>query len=404
MKRKNLFVLFIYLYALIFSVLKSIRFPNSWSEAHWMMDYRFGFIKRGLAGEIFSFFLEKTQQNILFLSVVILIALYFLLLVIACRETIRDKEKINTVLFYVLFFLSQYVIFTAHLIGYFDHLIFLLIILIVWLLKKRKILFSSLLVSISILIHEVSFFLMLPICCFALVINEIDGNKFSIKDILTRGIVKRLIIFLLLPVITTLGVSIYQEIFGKVDHNLIFNYLEHFQFIDKRGADSVASAYTTKFTDYFTQESPHFFQRVFISKCSIFFGIPILFMMYLVYKQFKRINKCVLLSLAVITLIPLCLHAIAWDTYRIWSFPFVILFLGFWILNSKMTPIYNVSDKMSFIEKGLAVISILFVSLVPSQLLDGEVERFSLLQRLIIILPLIIVGLYYYKKAPTKIH
>lgn len=82
----------------------------------------------------------------------------------------------------------------------------------------------------------------------------------------------------------------------------------------------------------------------------------------------------------------------------------MILFLGFWILNSKMTPIYNISDKMSFIEKGLAVISILFVSLVSSQLLDGEVERFSLLQRLIIILPLIIVGLYYYKKAPTKIH
>lgn len=401
MNKRFLFII-LYLYALVFSVLKTIRFPNSWSEAHWMMDYRFGFIKRGLAGEIFDFFLEKTQQNILFLSGVILITLYSSLLVIAYRETIRNKEKMITVLFYVIFFLSQYVVFTAHLIGYFDHLIFLSTILIVWLLKKRKILFSSLLVSMSVLIHEVSFLLMLPICCFALVINEIDGNKFSTKDILTRGIVKKLIVFLLLPLITTLGVSIYQEIFGKVGHNQIFNYLERFQFINKRGADSVASAYTMKFRDYFTEESPHFFQRVFISKCSIFFGIPILFMMYLVYKQFKRVHKYVLLSLAVITLIPLCLHAIAWDTYRIWSFPFMVLFLGFWILNSKMIPIYNISNKMTLIEKSLAVISILFVSLIPSQLLDGEVERFSLLKRLIILLPLIILGLYYFKKAPTK--
>lgn len=403
MRRKLLFVI-IYLYALVFSVLKTIRLPNNWSEAHWVMDYKFGFIKRGLAGELFSFFLEKTEQNMLFISVFILIILYASLLFIAYRETVRSKEGIETVLFYVIFFLSQYIIFTAHLIGYLDHLIFLLTILVIWLLKSRKVLLPSVLVSISILIHEISFFLMVPICCFALIISEIDENGFSIKDILARGMVKKILIFLILPLITTFGVSIYQEILGKTDHSQIFNYLEHFQFMDRKAADSVASAYTVKFTEYFSEESPHFFQRIFVSKGSIFFGIPILFMMYLVYRRFKRINIYLLLLLAVIVLFPLCLHAIAWDTYRIWSFPFMILFLGFWILNSKITSRSDASEKMFLIEIIFAVISILFVSLVPNNLLDNEVERFSLLERLVILLPLLIIWFYYYKKAPIKIY
>ncbi|WP_261511500.1 hypothetical protein [Chryseobacterium paludis] len=378
--------------------------PNNWSEAHWVMDYKFGFIKRGLAGELFSFFLEKTEQNILFISVFILIILYASLLFIAYRETVRSKEGIETVLFYVIFFLSQYIIFTAHLIGYLDHLIFLLTILVIWLLKSRKVLLPSVLVSISILIHEISFFLMVPICCFALIISEIDENGFSIKDILARGMVKKILIFLILPLITTFGVSIYQEILGTTDHSQIFNYLEHFQFMDRKAADSVASAYTVKFTEYFSEESPHFFQRIFVSKGSIFFGIPILFMMYLVYRRFKRINIYLLLLLAVIVLFPLCLHAIAWDTYRIWSFPFMILFLGFWILNSKITSRSDASEKMFLIEIIFAVISVLFVSLVPNNLLDNEVERFSLLERLVILLPLLIIWFYYYKKAPIKIY
>lgn len=401
MNRKVPFII-LYLYALIFSVLKTIRFPNDWSVAHWMLDYRFGFIKRGLAGAFLGFFLEKNEQNIIVLSIVILLALYGLLLSIAYKETIRNKERTYTVLLYLIFFLSQYIIFTAHLIGYLDHLIFLLTIVIIWLLRKKQMVLSSLLVSISILIHEVSFFLMLPICCFALIVTEADLREFSLKSLLNSGLLKKMIMFLLLPLITTLGVSMYQEISGRNYHSQIFTYLEHLNFINKKVADSVASAYTVKFSDYFNEESPHFFQRVFVSKCSIFFGIPILFMMYLVYKQFEKVNRFLLLALGTIVLIPLSLHAIAYDTYRIWSFPFMILFLGFWILNSKATVKLDAPGKMSVLEISGAVVSIVLVSLVPSHLLDNEVEHFSLIQRIIILLPLVLLGVYYYKKAPTK--
>ncbi|MFP7658026.1 hypothetical protein [Chryseobacterium proteolyticum] len=277
----------------------------------------------------------------------------------------------------------------------------MLTILVIWLLRKKKILLASLVASISVLIHEVSFFLMLPICCFALVVDGVSGERISFKDTLNSHLIKRISFFLILPLAVTFGVSAYQEMSGSNYHKMIFNYLDHLKFINVKVADSVASAYTVKFTDYIQDESPHFFQRVFVSKCSIFFGIPILFMMYVVYRKFEKANKYLLLLFAIVILIPLGLHAIAYDTYRIWSFPFMILFLGYWILSSGYNVTVDVSKKLSLSEILLAALAIALVSLVPSQLLDDEVERFSLVQRLLILIPLLALGTAcFYKKAP----
>ena len=40
--------------ALVATVLRTIRWPNDWAEAHWLLDYRFGFVKRGLVGQVFT--------------------------------------------------------------------------------------------------------------------------------------------------------------------------------------------------------------------------------------------------------------------------------------------------------------------------------------------------------------
>ena len=78
--KSRISVFLILLYTLAFSVGKTLRFPNDWAESHWLMDYRFGFIKRGLAGEIFGWLFLKTELSITILSAIILFALYFLFL------------------------------------------------------------------------------------------------------------------------------------------------------------------------------------------------------------------------------------------------------------------------------------------------------------------------------------
>ncbi|WP_449398674.1 hypothetical protein [Chryseobacterium wanjuense] len=397
MSRKVLLIL-LYLYALIFSVLKAVRFPNDWSEAHWMLDYRFGFIKRGLAGEMFGWIFEKNEFTILILSGVILFLLYALIFTIAVKETFKRENSFYRILFFLIFFLSQYIVFSAHLIGYLDHVIFLLTILVIYLIKQKKILLSSVVAVICILVHEISFFLMLPVSCFAIVVTESGIEKFSFKNIFSADILKKLMVFLILPFCTAIAVSLYQELNGENYFSIIFNYLRQIPFITEKAADSVGSAYTKSFTYYFKEEKGNFIQRLFFSKATILYGVPILFSLWMIFKEFKlKQNIQLFLVLVMVLCIPLLLHAIAYDTYRIWSFPFMILFLGFWILSSKFTLIKEKTRKLSILEIIFFSISLGLVSLIPNVLMDNEEERFSLIIRLIIIVPIFLI-LYFLKK------
>ncbi|MCU7613414.1 hypothetical protein N0B16_03095 [Chryseobacterium sp. GMJ5] len=258
----------------------------------------------------------------------------------------------------------------------------------------------SILMTIAIFIHEISFFLMLPICLFTLLVIEFKDKKFTFNNIFTKQVIKKYSVFLLLPVLATIIVSVYQEINGSDYFTKIIGYLKNISFISDFSADSVASAYTHTFTYYLKEESGYFFQRIFVSKCSIFYGIPILFMMFLTYKKFNTLNIYLLIILGISVLFPLLLHSIAWDTYRIWSFPYIILFLAYWVLNSEYR-------NEQFPEKNplwvwiLFIVCMLFLSLVSTPLFDGEAERFSLTDRMLILLPLSL-GIIYYIKNPMS--
>ncbi|KQT35880.1 hypothetical protein ASG22_02345 [Chryseobacterium sp. Leaf405] len=402
MNRKVLlFVLFVY--SLIFSVLKTLRSPNDWSEAHWMMDYRFGFTKRGLAGEIFGLLFEKTEFSILILSAGILFLLYVLIFNIALKEIYQQENSFYRILFFLMFFLSQYIIFSAHLIGYLDHVVFLLTILVIFLIKRKKLFLAPIVAMFSIFIHEISFFLMLPISCFALIVNEISVERFSLKNIFSSIILKKLILFLALPVATTILISTFQETNNEIHFSVIVKYLKEVPFISEKTADSVSSAYTKSFSYYFKEESSSFIQRIFLSKGTIFYGIPILFSIWMIFREFKLKYNLQLFGIVVaISILPLLLHAVAYDTYRIWTFPFMILFLAFWILSSKFTMKKEKTGKLSNLEIAFFIISFLLVTLVPNYLFDNEVERFSLPIRLLLILPIFFI-LYLLKKPQPNV-
>jgi hypothetical protein len=37
-------------WAMVITMARAVRYPNDFAEAHWLLDYRFGLIRRGLAG------------------------------------------------------------------------------------------------------------------------------------------------------------------------------------------------------------------------------------------------------------------------------------------------------------------------------------------------------------------
>lgn len=395
-------MIFLYLYALIFSVSKTIRIPNQWAQSHWLVDYRFGFIKRGLAGELFGFLSVKNTFSITVLSILILAVLYFLIVKIALKTTLNNSGSYYRILFFIIFLLSQYIVFSAHLIGYLDHIIFLLTILAVYLTIRNKILLASLVAVFSIFIHEISVVLLLPVCCFAIIVNQMPERQFFIRDIFSRSLLKKFALFLIFPFVTAFFISFYQEINGGNYYAQIFSYLRQSS-IPANVADSVCSAYTKSFTYYFREQYEHFFQRIFISKATIFYGIPIVLLLWLIFKEFKlKQNIHLFIILILITGVPLILHSIAYDTYRIWTFPYMILFLGFWILSVKTGKLEQIEPERPLVwEIIFFMVAFLFVSLIPNQLFDGETERLSLIIKAILILPILLI-LYFLKRSSTQ--
>lgn len=400
MYRKFLLI-FLYLYALVFSVSKTIRIPNQWAQSHWLVDYRFGFIKRGLAGELLGFLCEKNVFSVTVLSVLVLAVLYFFIISIAVKITWSNKRSYYRILFFVIFLLSQYIVFSAHLIGYLDHVVFLMTIFTVYLITRNKLFPASIIAVFSIFIHEISIVLMLPVCCFAIIVNQVPERKFFIKNVFSPNVIKKLALFLTLPFLSAVFISGYQEVNGGNYYTQLFSYLKQSS-ISEKVADSVCSAYTKSFTYYFSEQYEHFFQRIFISKATIFYGIPIVFCLWMIFKEFK-LNIQLFILLIVISAIPLILHSIAYDTYRIWTFPYMILFLGFWILSLKYKRDIGQTkpEKFSWWEYVFFITAFLFVSLIPAILFDGETERFSVAVKLILILPILGI-LYFIKKAPVK--
>lgn len=389
-----------YFYAIVFSILKTLRLPNQWSQAHWLVDYRFGFIKRGLGGEIFGWFFEKSQCNIFILSGTISFLLYISLLTIAIKQTAKSPLSIYRILFFLVFFLSQYLVYSAHLIGYMDNLIFLIGILAIQLIKSNKILYASILAAFCVLLHELSFLLIVPICIFAMLVNNIS-EEFLLDRNFKLSLFKKIFLFITFPFITTILLSCNQEFYGIENRTLILDYLNHSGFIDARVASSVSDAYTESFRNYLMSESSHFVQRIFISKASIIYGVPIFFLMFLIYKEFGKVNFKILLLLLIISLLPLLIHAIAWDTYRIWTFPFIILFFGFWILSSKFNATKILERKFSTVEITFLIISVLFTVLLKSPLMDGCVERFELLERILFSIPFFLFIFIIIKKRAS---
>ncbi|WP_295223038.1 hypothetical protein [uncultured Chryseobacterium sp.] len=399
---RKLLLIGLYLYALMFSVARTLRLPNKWSESHWMMDYRFGFIKRGLAGEIFGWFCKKDEFSILILSAVILLLLFVFMIGIAFKETIKRENSFYRILFFLIFFLSQYIVFSAHLIGYLDHVVFLLTLAVIYLIGKNKVLPASLIATFSVFIHEISLFLMLPVSVFALFVFQNARVPFLFKSIFSKEIIRKMTLFLIFPFLAIAFISFFHEHDGTDYAGVVFNYLKGLPFIPEKVAQSVTSGYTQSFSLSFQEQHEYFIQRVFISKATIFYGIPMLFLLWMTFREFNlKANIGVFILLAIVAFIPLLLHSIAYDTYRIWTFPFMILFLGFWVLSSAYQIKNTKVKRLSVWEKVFFMISVLLVTLIPNVLFDNETERFSLPVKISLILPLFLM-LYLLKKPRSK--
>src|SRR6185436_3901677 len=123
--------------ALAATAARAVRLPNDFAEAHWLLDYRYGFIKRGLAGSVLNLAvrlgLHVSASTIAWISAVVFAALMAALLAIAGRILMRLEWSGALYLTLAAFTTSPFIVTSAQLLGYLDHLTFLLTLAAVWL-------------------------------------------------------------------------------------------------------------------------------------------------------------------------------------------------------------------------------------------------------------------------------
>ena len=161
---------------------RALRPPNDYSIGHWLQSYEHGFIKRGLLGTALRPLLrsegpDQIRETVALVSFSVF-ALFSLTMLLAAAKTLRRDNRLVSLALAVVFLGSPFVVFSAHLNGYFDPLIAALAVVAVYLASRGRWLAAGLLSSLGILVHEMYAITGMPmvVFCAALRLGELDAR------------------------------------------------------------------------------------------------------------------------------------------------------------------------------------------------------------------------------------
>ena len=164
---------------MVLSVLRGIRLPGSWTYAHYLMNYDFGFTKRGLLGSIVEQvgipYLASYEFFALFSASILLGNL--LLLATLLRDLVKSGN-IFLLCCSIILICSTTLPSLANFIGYGDH-IGMFITLVVLKIKHfwQKLTFAVPSLLVAILVHEANFIIFAPIILLSLLLNIKENRQ-----------------------------------------------------------------------------------------------------------------------------------------------------------------------------------------------------------------------------------
>ncbi len=166
----------------LFSTLRGLRFPNVWSYTHYLFNYDFGLVKRGLVGAIVSATGIDALSGYRFFFVLSFVIL-LLCLALLFRLTLTTlKSHGNSAAVAPLVFLSSVsVVYLSHTVGYFDQIGLLLTLFV---LTSRNFTLRFLLgvagTLFCLFVHEAFLILFFPILFLSLLRDCLPDRRFRL--------------------------------------------------------------------------------------------------------------------------------------------------------------------------------------------------------------------------------
>src|SRR5439155_22447338 len=107
-------------WTLVVTILRADRLPNEFAREHWFIDYRFGFVKRGLVGSVVSLAtrlarIDATERLIDALSIGFFLVFCLVVLALGLRLIRRSGWSTTVTLAVLVFLSSPFMVMIAHL-------------------------------------------------------------------------------------------------------------------------------------------------------------------------------------------------------------------------------------------------------------------------------------------------
>ena len=374
--------------ALAATLARTVRWPNDWSEAHWLLDYRFGFVKRALPGEVLSLLTggHVGEGAIRTAGVACFALLTAAVLFMVFRILRAARWHSAVVIAMVAFVTSPYVVLMAHLVGYFEQLYLVIGFVSILLAQRGRLLFGSLLQALALLVHESSIVVVFPAFTLAAMLRVAhtpDGER--------RGSLW----WLLLPL--SLAALMGRVIGSPPDgfQQAFIAWLHEHQFINRDFAKFAAGQLClplAKFMEITWRDS-----LVRLS-FPIVYGmvLPTMAALLMVATRLRRLQAWSFEAVAVafVVLVPQAMHIVAYDVERIASMSLITALFAVWILAEQRVEAAGESAGAApEFDGGLAAISLLAVvanGAMTPPLLDYVTDRTTGLHRLWLLVPLLL--------------
>ena len=365
------------------TVARAARWPNDFAEAHWLLDYRFGFVRRGFAGSVLKLArtaldLSPSEWLIALISSVLFALLCAALVAVALRVLARNGWSSNAILLGLVFCSSPFVVMSAHLVGYYDHIFILLAIWSVALTIGGRIRTACALQAVAVLVHESAIIVGFPLVCLAWV----HANRLRTA----RGAPGLAAYPLLLPIVTFVAITLAPLPSGF--ESSFASRLAQFDFIDNQRDTLVPRWLSTPFSDSYS--TTLLLDRALYTPAMHAVVLPSLFaVLCFVVDGYLRSTWSIELALVLaVCLAPQALHAVAWDTARIGTYSIVCAFVTCWIY----AELYGTSKAVSPGVTLLCAIALALNIVTRTPLMDNERDRLALGARLALYLPFVVLA------------
>jgi hypothetical protein len=372
---------------MVLTLSRAWRWPNDFAEAHWLLDYRFGFVKRGLAGQLLSSTLkvaraEPTATIIAVISIVLLVALAVVLLWTVWQLVRSAARPGGAVLASLAFVSSPFIVMSAHLVGYLDGLVILLTVGAVALMLRGRAWTAGVVQAIAILFHESALLLGFPVLALAWWVSAGLHGEDQTRLRRAAPLVLPIVAFVALALSARRLPSDFQELYSL--------RLMTYPFVEGDMHVFVPEWLTPGFAQHLAEQQHRFGERL-ASPAMLGLMLPTILALlaWTVDACRVRVRSLTMGLLLGAIVAPQLMHAAAWDTMRIWTYSAAVAWLAAWTLARARGADGEVSSGV----RGLALAAVLVNVMTTTYLLDNVSDRYSLTTRMVLFAPVLAAAL-----------